>query len=258
MRQCLTSVLGAALTAALVTVPVGLVHAQTANGQGVHRITVPIAGTVEAAAPPGSQDQGELAPGGLPPSGLPPVGLPPIGLPPAETPPGMTPPTVTPPTVTPPNATPPSFEQPGRITGTFAITRFALQDGVVMAVGLLTAAASDGDVGVASGGGLVNGLVGAENGVTGVSAVVSPIAVPVTTMSGTCDGLHLELGPADPDVLGRQLHLDRVALEIGSASTAGDPVRDLLCSIAGLLAGNDVGEQLVRLFNRLPAVLASV
>ncbi len=52
-----------------------------------------------------------------------------------------------------------------------------------------------------------------------------------------CDILHLVLGPLDLDLLGLQVHLDKIVLDIVAATGAGNLLGNLLCAITGLLDG---------------------
>ena len=69
----------------------------------------------------------------------------------------------------------------------------------------------------------------------------------------TCDILHLVLGPLDLDLLGLQVHLDRVVLNIVAVSGAGNLLGNLLCAVAGLLDGGLSGQlgQLTNLLNQI-------
>ena len=55
------------------------------------------------------------------------------------------------------------------------------------------------------------------------------------TAVGSCDILNLVLGPLDLDILGLQVHLDQVVLDIVAQSGAGNLLGNLLCAVAGLL-----------------------
>jgi hypothetical protein len=57
------------------------------------------------------------------------------------------------------------------------------------------------------------------------------------TAAATCPILHLVLGPLDLDILGLQIHLNRVVLDITAQSGPGNLLGNLLCAIAGLLDG---------------------
>jgi hypothetical protein len=104
-------------------------------------------------------------------------------------------------------------------TGSFDLTKFAVQNGQLVAVGNLT-------------GTLTDALGNSLGSVTNV-----PITLPVggSSTTGTCDILHLDLGPLDLDLLGLQVHLDEVVLDITAQSGAGNLLGNLLCSVAGLL-----------------------
>lgn len=51
----------------------------------------------------------------------------------------------------------------------------------------------------------------------------------------SCDILRLKLGPLDLDLLGLQVHLDRIVLDITAQAGPGNLLGNLLCAIAGLL-----------------------
>jgi hypothetical protein len=69
----------------------------------------------------------------------------------------------------------------------------------------------------------------------------------------SCDVLNLVLGPLDLDLLGLQVHLDRIVLNIVAQSGAGNLLGNLLCAVAGLLDGglNGVLGRLVNLLNQI-------
>src|SRR5919205_1240892 len=62
-------------------------------------------------------------------------------------------------------------------------------------------------------------------------------AIPVTGGSGSCQILHLELGPLDLDLLGLKVHLDKVVLDITAQPGPGNLLGNLLCSLANALKG---------------------
>ena len=70
--------------------------------------------------------------------------------------------------------------------------------------------------------------------------------------AGSCDILHLVLGPLDLDLLGLQVHLDKVVLNIVAQSGAGQLLGNLLCAVAGLLDNNGT---LGQLLTKLTAIL---
>jgi hypothetical protein len=74
-----------------------------------------------------------------------------------------------------------------------------------------------------------------------------------------CPVLNLVLGPLDLDLLGLQVHLDQVVLNIIAQSGAGKLLGNLLCAVAGLLdsAGplSGVLTQISDLLNSILAIL---
>jgi hypothetical protein len=87
------------------------------------------------------------------------------------------------------------------------------------------------------------------------------LAVPVDLAQsvGSCQILDLVLGPLDLDLLGLQVHLDTVHLNITAQSGPGELVGNLLCAIAGLLDGglplNTILGQIAALLNQLLGIL---
>ena len=73
---------------------------------------------------------------------------------------------------------------------------------------------------------------------------------------GTCDILNLVLGPLDLNVLGLEIHLDTVVLDI-VANPAGGLLGDLLCAVANLLDGG-LGGVLGDLLNDLVGLLEDI
>jgi hypothetical protein len=136
-----------------------------------------------------------------------------------------------------------TFSDGGSVDGTFDVARFTTQDGALTAVGTFTGTITDasGDV-VAS---------GTEQGV----------ALPVDTAQsqGSCEILDLVLGPLDLDLLGLQVHLDTVHLNITAQQGPGNLLGNLLCAVAGLLDGpTGIGailDQIAALLNRLLGAL---
>ena len=118
----------------------------------------------------------------------------------------------------------------GTFAGTLDITRFAVQNGRLVALGTL------------------NGVLTA----TTITPVVDfPVALPVAVQS-TCDILHLELGPLDLDILGLVVHLDQIVLDIDAEAAPGNLLGNLLCAITHLLdaPGSPLGG-LAALLNRI-------
>jgi len=112
--------------------------------------------------------------------------------------------------------------------GTFNLLRFVANDGTVNAVGVLT------------------GTVTAAGGQT--TSIVRTVSFPAAITQATCDILHLDLGPLNLDILGLQIDLSRIVLDITAEPGAGNLLGNLLCAVAGLL---DNPSGLARLLNRI-------
>jgi hypothetical protein len=99
--------------------------------------------------------------------------------------------------------------------------------------------------------GLVRGVVHHGNGTTSTFAAMRTIQV--KSINGrslrgltagrpyaaarSCGILNLVLAPLDLDLLGLQVHLDRVVLNVVAQSGAGKLLGNLLCAVTGLLDG---------------------
>ena len=121
-------------------------------------------------------------------------------------------------------------DQAGTFTGQLAINEFKVIDGQLTALGTLT------------------GRITSTTG-TLLGTIATPLAVPVTG-SGSCTILHLTLGPLDLNLLGLQVHLDQVVLDISAQPGTGN----LLCQIADRFNGGALGN-LARTLNQLLAAL---
>ncbi len=82
-----------------------------------------------------------------------------------------------------------------------------------------------------------------------------PVRTGQAARGATCDVLNLVLAPLDLDLLGLQVHLDRVVLKIVAVAGAGNLLGNLLCAVTGLLDGG-LGGLLGRLVGLLDRILA--
>ena len=124
----------------------------------------------------------------------------------------------------------------GAFTGVFTLSRFVVRNGQVAAVGTLT--------------GTVTNAAGAT-----VGAVVQTLTVPLLSITGTCDILHLELGPLDLNLLGLVVHVDKIVIDIDAQSGPGNLLGNLLCAVDHLLDGGGPLTVLVGLLNQILALL---
>lgn len=137
-------------------------------------------------------------------------------------------------------------------TGDYRISKFITENDVLYAVGTLTNI-SGVDLPAA-----VSDLAGqiiklpVEFPQANTRADASAAAV------GSCDILFLQLGPLDLDLLGLQVHLDQVLLNIDAATGSGNLLGNLLCAITGLLDG--VGSLVVisQLLNQIISIIGTI
>ncbi len=82
--------------------------------------------------------------------------------------------------------------------------------------------------------------------VTGFGGAATPSQLmqqaPVSTQqAASCNILHLDLGPLDLNLLGLAVHLNEVVLDITAVPGAGNLLGNLLCGVANLLNGLNLG-----------------
>lgn len=121
----------------------------------------------------------------------------------------------------------------GAFTGTFQLQRFVARDGMLYASGILSGTVSD-----------ATGTVG---------TLARTLLLPVAIGEATCDILHLDLGPLDLNLLGLQINLSRIVLDITAETGAGNLLGNLLCAVTNLL-NNPNG--LAGLLNRILDILS--
>ena len=123
----------------------------------------------------------------------------------------------------------------GTIDAVFNLSRFAVQNGQLVAIGTLVGTITNTATGV-------------------VRTFARNIALPVTA-TATCDILHLELGPLDLNLLGLMVHLDKIVLDIDAQSGPGNLLGNLLCAVANLLNTGGPLDSIARLLNQILALL---
>lgn len=121
-----------------------------------------------------------------------------------------------------------------RFSGQFRPDRFITRGGKTYAIGTLT------------------GRVGTR--FVQRSNVAMPVsvqrAVGAAHSAATCPVLHLDLGPLTLNLLGLNIHLNELILDITAQSGAGNLLGNLLCGVSNLLNGPSLlGQQLTGLLN---------
>ena len=100
-------------------------------------------------------------------------------------------------------------------TGTFMLRQFVPTANGVAAVGTLTGIATP-----------VGGTP---------TAILQNVVVPTQITQASCSILHLDLGPLALNLLGLQVNLSEVILDITAQTGAGNLLGNLLCAVTGLL-----------------------
>jgi hypothetical protein len=101
--------------------------------------------------------------------------------------------------------------------------------------------------------GLVTGLRTDAAGTT--TSVISTFATPISVAQGSCQVVDLDLAPLFLNLLGLQVNLSQVVLDITAAAGAGNLLGNLLCAVAGLL---DYPGILSNLLNRVLDILGEL
>jgi hypothetical protein len=100
-------------------------------------------------------------------------------------------------------------------TGTFQLQKFATDQGQLVATGILS------------------GVLTTAAGET--TSVMRTVTLPAAVTEATCQILHLDLGPLTLNILGLQIDLSRIVLDITAQAGAGNLLGNLLCAVANLL-----------------------
>jgi hypothetical protein len=121
-------------------------------------------------------------------------------------------------------------------SGALTITSFALQDGILVANGVVR--------GVATGRRINQTFTNVPVELTSAAAAATPALVSAVLDPSepfVCDILFLDLGPLNLNLLGLQLDLAEVVLDVDAIAGAGNLLGNLLCSVTGLLNILDLG-----------------
>jgi hypothetical protein len=138
------------------------------------------------------------------------------------------------------------------VTGYFVPLNFTRKDGKVFARGLIHGVVHNNDGSVRT-----FDVIRKKRVLTIEGAPVRTRTQAAALAAAPCDILNLVLGPLDLDLLGLQVHLDRIVLNIVAQSGAGNLLGNLLCAVAGLLDGGLAGQlgRLTDLLNRILGLL---
>ena len=121
----------------------------------------------------------------------------------------------------------------GTLNGILNLTGFTVQNGSVVATGILT------------------GTVTSASGV--VTSILQTVTAAVTLPNGgACNILSLTLGPINLNLLGLQITTNQIVVNITAISGPGNLLGNLLCDVANLLNNPN---QLANLLNQVVGIL---
>jgi hypothetical protein len=132
-----------------------------------------------------------------------------------------------------------------RVTGYFTPMGFSKKNGHLRTRGLISGVIHKGDGTTRTFSAVRTLRVKSMNG------TVPGAARTAASAKATCDILNLVLAPLDLNLLGLQVHLDRVVLNIVAVSGAGQLLGNLLCAVANLLNGGGLLSQLLTNLNAI-------
>ena len=134
--------------------------------------------------------------------------------------------------------------------GSFTITKFAVQGGKLVALGTLVGTVGETQTPI----GITSIAMPVDTAASGGASRAAAAAVGIAQL-GECDILHLVLGPLHINLLGLEIDLNQVVLDITAQAGAGNLLGNLLCAIVGLLDPLGPLTGLVALLNQLLALL---
>lgn len=139
----------------------------------------------------------------------------------------------------------------GKVDGTFQIQKFSVINNQLMAIGNLVANVTQQ--------GVTRTVVAAGTAIpVATPSTASGAASTAASAAGSCSILNLTLGPLDLNLLGLQVHLNQVVLNITAQSGSGNLLGNLLCSVANLLNGGLSAGGLATLLNQLLGLLGGL
>ncbi|TQJ59725.1 hypothetical protein FBY30_1978 [Arthrobacter sp. SLBN-83] len=128
----------------------------------------------------------------------------------------------------------------GTFVGSFTPSGFSAQNGQLTVTGLVQGTFTD-----------LNGVATPVTQTVTTTAAAAPSTAAALASGGSCDVLNLVLGPLHLDLLGLNVDLNQVVLDITSQTGAGNLVGNLLCAVTGLLDGGTGLNGLANLLNRI-------
>lgn len=142
-----------------------------------------------------------------------------------------------------------------QVSGKFTPLKFIKQDGKSKVKGLINGVVTHPDGKKERFAALRTFKVKKINGER-VSSLTAPSSAAGALVE--CDVLNLVLGPLDLNLLGLEVHLNRVVLDVVAVTGAGNLLGNLLCAVAGILDGGPAAGLLRRLTNLLNQILTAL
>ncbi len=140
----------------------------------------------------------------------------------------------------------------GTFTGQYHITNFSTDAGKLLAQGYVTGTLTD------STGRAIGSVMKAITLPVSLSQASSGMRAAGVQTAATCPILHLDLGPISLDLLGLQVNLSEVVLDISAQSGSGNLLGNLLCAITHLLDGAGALVDIANLLNQILSVLSGL
>lgn len=124
------------------------------------------------------------------------------------------------------------------VEGTVSVTEMAYENGQLLVSGVLEGEYQDGRI---------------INKFTQVFTDVPAELNKSSTKASSCDILFLDLGPIFLDLLGLQIDLSEIVLDVNAVPGSGNLLGNLLCSLTGLLDGGPLSaiQNLINQINNL-------
>lgn len=103
----------------------------------------------------------------------------------------------------------------GTLSGVLNITKFAVQNGQLAAIGTLT--------------GILTNAQGTA------TSIVTTVSAPAAVTQASCQILDLTVGPISLNLLGLQVNTSQIVIDVTAQPGAGNLLGNLLCGVANLL-----------------------
>ena len=146
----------------------------------------------------------------------------------------------------------------GAFAGSFALQSFAVENNALVGKGILTGT-------MTSSTGAVLGSVMRQvslpvsfPGAAGAGLAKASSSLGAIEPNVTCDILHLDLGPLNLNLLGLNVNLAQVVLDITAATGAGNLLGNLLCAVTNLLNGAGSLLDIANLLNQILQALSGL